>query len=81
MIVVSALSPTPPFHAYRARVKVASFVAPLIFLTALMKPYMVMKGTGALVGFGFFGQPVLSRGYELLNRKVPNWQKYIELRK
>ncbi|KAF2262598.1 hypothetical protein CC78DRAFT_569622 [Lojkania enalia] len=31
-------------------------------------------------GFGFFGDPVISRGLDLLNRKFPNWQKLLEIR-
>ena len=40
-----------------------------------------MKATYAGVGFGFFGDPLIWRGLDLLNRKVPNWQKYLELEK
>jgi hypothetical protein len=41
---------------------------------------MFMKGVTFGIGFGFFGDPVISRGLELLNRKFPNWQKLLELR-
>lgn len=41
---------------------------------------MFMKGVTFGVGFGFFGDPVIQRGLELLNRKFPNWQKLLELR-
>jgi hypothetical protein len=41
---------------------------------------MFMKGVTFGAGFGFFGDPVISRGLELLNRKYPNWQKLLELR-
>lgn len=42
--------------------------------------YMFMKGVTFGVGFGFFGQPLITRGINLLNRKIPNWQKLLELR-
>lgn len=41
---------------------------------------MFTKGLTFGVGFGFFGDPVISRGLDLLNRKFPNWQKLLELR-
>lgn len=42
---------------------------------------MVVKGTTFLAGVGFFGDPITRRAFELLNKKVPNWQKYLEVRK
>ena len=39
-----------------------------------------MKGLTFGIGFGFFGDPIISRGLELLNRKIPNWQKLLEVR-
>jgi hypothetical protein len=42
---------------------------------------MFMKATYAGVGFGFFGDPLIWRGLDFLNKKIPNWQKYLELRK
>jgi len=41
---------------------------------------MFMKGVTFSIGFGFFGDPIISRGLDLLNRKFPNWQKLLELR-
>lgn len=41
---------------------------------------MFIKGVTFGVGFGFFGDPVISRGVEWLNREFPRWQKLLELR-
>lgn len=41
---------------------------------------MFMKGVTFGVGFGFFGDPVIKRGVDLLNRKFPHWEKLLELR-
>lgn len=46
-----------------------------------MTPYMVMKGVTFGAGFGFFGDPVISRGYAWLNRNYPEWRKWLQLRK
>lgn len=43
--------------------------------------YMVVKGTGFMFGFVFFGDPILVRGAKYLNRRFPHWQKILELRK
>lgn len=41
---------------------------------------MFMKGVTFGIGFGFFGDPIIQRGLDLMNRKFPNWQKLLELR-
>ncbi|KZP18638.1 hypothetical protein FIBSPDRAFT_829233 [Athelia psychrophila] len=76
----NALSPTPPFHANRARLRLAAVLVPLVFVAYFVKPAFVAKTMGALVGFGFFGQPVIDVGIKTLNEKVPNWPQYLELR-
>jgi hypothetical protein len=42
---------------------------------------MFVKGTTFILGFGFFGDPVIWRALDLLNAKFPNWMKLLELRK
>ncbi|KAF7976144.1 hypothetical protein HWV62_7449 [Athelia sp. TMB] len=76
----NALSPTPPFHANRARMQLAVVLVPLVFVTYFLKPAVVAKALGALVGFAFFGQPAIDAGVRTLNEKVPDWPKYLELR-
>ncbi|RMZ71597.1 Proteasome subunit beta type [Pyrenophora seminiperda CCB06] len=60
--------------------RVAAVVAPLVLVSLFTSSYMFMKGVTFGVGFGFFGDPIIQRGLELLNRKYPNWQKLLELR-
>lgn len=76
----NALSPTPPFPDNISRLRLAILVVPIFGLSTFVTSYMVVKGTTFGIGFGFFGDPVISRGLELLNRKFPNWQKLLELR-
>ncbi|KAH6695704.1 hypothetical protein F5X68DRAFT_266984 [Plectosphaerella plurivora] len=76
----NALSPTAPFHRHRPRLILAGVVLP-IFLTSLVtSPYMVIKSTQFILGFAFFGDPIIQRGLSFVNRRIPNWQKYLELR-
>ncbi|ROW04747.1 hypothetical protein VMCG_04718 [Cytospora schulzeri] len=76
----NALSPTPPFPKNTYRFRLALLVVPVLCMSMFVTSYMVVKGTTFGVGFGFFGDPVIARGMELLNRKFPNWQKLLELR-
>ena len=42
---------------------------------------MFMKMNNLVIGFGFFGDPLIWRGLDWLNKTYPNWQKLLELRK
>lgn len=42
---------------------------------------MFIKMNTFFAGFGFFGDPLIWRGLDWLNRTYPNWQKLLELRK
>jgi hypothetical protein len=77
----SALDPTSPFPREPYRLRIAGLVVPLLLASIFVTSYMFMKGVTFGIGFGFFGDPITSRGLELLNRKFPNWQKLLELRK
>ncbi|KAK3167256.1 hypothetical protein OEA41_010382 [Lepraria neglecta] len=76
----NALSPTPPFPQEAPRLKLAGALVPVLAVGLLTSSAMFMKATYAGVGFGFFGDPLIWRGLDFLNKKVPNWQKYLELR-
>ncbi|KAH9825556.1 sequestering of actin monomer [Teratosphaeria destructans] len=76
----NALDPTPPFPEQVYRLRLASLVVPLLAASPFITSYMVMKGITCGVGFGFFGDPVISRGLEWLDRRFPKWQKLLELR-
>jgi len=74
------LEPTPPFPKNRFHFRVAAVVAPLVLVSLFTSSYMFMKGVTFGAGFGFFGDPIIQRGLKLLNKKYPNWQKFLELR-
>ncbi|CAI6340223.1 unnamed protein product [Periconia digitata] len=76
----NALSPTAPYPQDRYRLRLAAVVLPLFLISLFVSSYMYTKGMTFGIGFGFFGDPILTRGFELLNRKFPNWQKLLELR-
>lgn len=74
------LEPTTPFPKNKYHIRLAVVFAPLLLISLFVTSYMFMKGVTFGAGFGFFGDPILSRGLALLNRKFPNWQKLLELR-
>lgn len=74
------LEPTSPFPKNKYHIRLAVVIAPLLLVSLFVTSYMFTKGVMFGVGFGFFGDPVISRGLALLNRKFPNWQKLLELR-
>ncbi|KAK1457845.1 hypothetical protein CMEL01_15828 [Colletotrichum melonis] len=76
----NALSPTPPFPQQRPRLVLASVILPLLLVSLFTTSYMVVKGTGFVVGFTIFGDPIIQRGLVFINRTYPQWQKYVELR-
>lgn len=43
--------------------------------------YVLMKVSTFMFGFAFFGDPVIRRGINYLNRRFPKWQKVIEIQK
>lgn len=76
----NALAPTPPFPRDTARLRLAAIVIPLVATSVFVSSYMFVKATSFGIGFGFFGDPIISRGLEWLNQNYPNWQKLLELR-
>jgi Protein of unknown function (DUF3292) len=77
----SALSPTPPFPRYWPQIRLALLLVPGLFASFFVTNAMFLKVTTFLTGFLFFGQPVLDRGLQWLNREFPHWQKLLEIRK
>lgn len=75
----NALAPTPPFPHTRQYQLAAVFV-PLFLMSFFVKPAHIVYGTTFFSGVIFFSDPVLQRGLKLLNEKIPDWPKYIELR-
>ena len=77
----SALSPTPPFPQETPRLRIAGILVPAVAVGLLTTSAMFMKMMTAGIGFGFFGDPLIWRGLDLLNKNFPHWQKLLEIRK
>ena len=77
----NALSPTAPFPMLTPRLKLVGLVLPGLLASLFTSSYMFMKMNWFFIGFGFFGDPLIWRGLDLLNREFPHWQKLLEIRK
>lgn len=77
--IANALSPTPPFSADK-RLQLGAIFVPLLLISLITKPQWVMKGSTLLGGVAFFTDPLMQRGIALLNEKIPDWPKYLEIR-
>jgi len=75
----NALSPTPPFDQNK-RLQLAAIFAPMLLMSLFVKAVWVVKGTYILSGLIFFTDPLQQRGIKLLNEKIPDWPKYLEIR-
>ncbi|KAJ7627080.1 hypothetical protein FB45DRAFT_979639 [Roridomyces roridus] len=78
--IANALEPTPPFHPYLHRLRLAVLLVPLFLGSLYVTAYMFVKGVAFGIGFAFFGDPIIRSGASWLNRKVPHWEKLLELR-
>ena len=54
---------------------------PVLGISVFVTSYMFTKAATFGFGIGFFGDPVITRGLDWLNRTFPDWQKLLELRK
>ncbi|EPQ28282.1 uncharacterized protein PFL1_04109 [Pseudozyma flocculosa PF-1] len=81
----NALSPTPPFNRWMPRFRLAGAVAPLLLASMFVTENMIYRGASLGFGVAMFGQPIFDRVpiaklIEWLDRNVPDWKKYLELR-
>ena len=75
----NALSPTPPFP-HSPRYRLAALVVPLLLVSLITTSYMFMKANEFIIGAAFFSDPLMQRGIKILNEKIPDWPKYLEIR-
>ncbi|OQE12844.1 hypothetical protein PENFLA_c061G06503 [Penicillium flavigenum] len=75
----NALSATAPFPQLRPRLRLVAVLGPAFLISMVTSCYVFMKLSTLFIGFAFFGDPVISQGIGYLNRRIPNWQKLIQL--
>ncbi|KAL2127048.1 hypothetical protein VTI74DRAFT_11426 [Chaetomium olivicolor] len=79
--LANALSPIPLFPSEVYRLRLVAILLPILLGSSLfITPYILVKSTTFLIGFLFFGDPILSRTVAWLNRTIPGWQKLLQPR-
>ena len=78
-ILANALSPTPPF-SHTKQYQLGAILAPVLLVSLFVNSKLVMSSTTFIIGAVFFSDPLIQRGIVLLNEKIPDWPKYLELR-
>lgn len=81
----NALSPTPPFSRWVPRYRLAGAIVPVLLASFFINETMIYKGSTFGMGFALFGQPLIDRVkfpevIAWLDRNIPDWRKYLELR-
>jgi hypothetical protein len=76
----SAISPTPPFHRL-SFLRIDAVLAPTLLVSLFVNDHMVYKATGFAIGFGIFGDPILTPSLRWLNRNYPGWVELVEPKK
>lgn len=56
-------------------------LVPAVAVSLLTTSAMFMKMNTLIIGASFFGDPLIWRGLDWLNKTYPNWQKLLEIRK
>lgn len=77
----SALSATAPFPQLSPRLRLVAVLGPAFLASILTSCYVFMKLSTLSIGLAFFGDPIIRRGIVYLNRRLPNWQKLVQLQK
>ncbi|OJI97994.1 hypothetical protein ASPVEDRAFT_125373 [Aspergillus versicolor CBS 583.65] len=75
----NSLSPTPPFSMMTPRLRLVSVLVSGLLAAILTSSYVFVKMTTLLTGFGFFGDPIIQRGIQYLDREYPHWKELSEL--
>ncbi|KAL4973929.1 hypothetical protein BDW66DRAFT_140986 [Aspergillus desertorum] len=75
----NALSPTPPFSMMTPRLRLAGVMASGLVVAFVTSSYVFMKMATFFVGLGFFGDPLIQRGIQYLDREYPHWKELSQL--
>ncbi|TGO21385.1 hypothetical protein BPAE_0223g00140 [Botrytis paeoniae] len=76
----NAISATPPFPKI-AFLRIDAVLVPAFLMSLFVSYYMVYKGIGFFIGFGIFGDPILTPSLQWLNQNYSNWKEHLEPKK
>ncbi|KAF9886740.1 hypothetical protein FE257_011117 [Aspergillus nanangensis] len=72
-------SPTPPFFLVTPRLRLVGMLTGVSVASMVTSSHVLVKAVAFLVGFAFFGDPIMSRSMAVLNKCVPDWKKHLDL--
>ncbi|OOF99961.1 hypothetical protein ASPCADRAFT_161319 [Aspergillus carbonarius ITEM 5010] len=75
----NALSPTAPFSIVTPYIRLTLVLSVAFLVSLITSSYVFVKMTTFGVGFAFFGDPIIRRAVQYLNREYPRWEKLLEL--
>ncbi|KAL4891999.1 hypothetical protein BDV59DRAFT_208711 [Aspergillus ambiguus] len=74
------LSPTPPFHLLRARLRLVSVLVVWGLCSLVISSYWLIKSTTFMSGLLFFGDPLFQRALRWLNNQFPDWKEEFDIK-
>ncbi|KAJ5256735.1 hypothetical protein N7478_012839 [Penicillium angulare] len=75
------IAPTPPFSLISPRLRLAGIFSLVSIAAPLISSYWIIKAVGFLIGFGFFGDPVIKYMLQTMDKKIPDWRSHMDIQK
>ncbi|PYH45042.1 uncharacterized protein BP01DRAFT_391992 [Aspergillus saccharolyticus JOP 1030-1] len=76
----NALSPTPPFSSVTAQIHLVAVLFSICLITRFVSNDFIVGANSFTLGFVFFGGPVLEYSMNYLNKKIPDWKRFLDPR-
>lgn len=78
---ILVLSPMPPFPMVTPYLRLVGVLTFALLASFIISSYAFVKISTFLSGFFFFGDPVIQRIVEFLDRRYTHWKRLLELQK
>ncbi|KAG7290906.1 hypothetical protein NEMBOFW57_000911 [Staphylotrichum longicolle] len=75
--VANALDPTPPFPKGKLRVRLAGLLSPMLMVCVCFSAATMVKAITFIFGAVFFGDPMIRRTTQWLDRWHPGWTQLL----
>lgn len=75
------LSPVPPFSRRDQEIRIAGLLTPLLVGSWFLTANVIFRLATLFIGIGIFGDPMITRGLEFLDRVQPDWKQIYHINK
>lgn len=79
-MIDSVFTPTPPFYLITPRLRFVGALAGIAASSLIVSSHFIIRTVSFAAGLGFFGAPIFSWTMTVLNERVPDWKKHLDLR-